>query len=344
MMMEMIEEAVENGARLERACRVIGLCSRTIQRWWAQGGGEDLRMGPKTEPPNKLSERERDQVLEAANSPAFRDLSANQIVPLLADRGIYLASEATFYRILREEGQQKHRERSQPASHHKPREHVATGPCQVFSWDITYLRSAVRGQFYYLYMFEDIWSRKIMGWDVHAEESMDHSAALFERICREHGINPNGLVLHSDNGGPMKGSTMLATLQRMGIVPSFSRPRVSDDNPYSEALFRTMKYRPEYPRKPFASLQDARRWVAGFVRWYNTEHLHSGIKFVSPDDRHNGAEAEILRNRREIYKAARRRHPNRWSGKTRNWNPVEKVYLNPQKETETVRKEIKQAA
>jgi len=142
----------------------------------------------------------------------------------------------------------------------------------------------------------------------------------------------------------MKGSTMLATLQRLGIVPSFSRPRVSDDNPYSEALFRTLKYRPEYPNKPFASLEDARRWVAGFVRWYNTEHLHSGIKFVTPDDRHNGAEDVILKNRRDVYAAARRRHPNRWSRCTRDWNPIEKVYLNPEKKTEVTTKQMRQAA
>ncbi|MCP3961575.1 MAG: transposase, partial [bacterium] len=134
-------------------------------------------------------------------------------------------------------------------------------------------------------------------------------------------------------GGPMKGSTMLATLKRLGVVASFSRPRVSDDNPYSEALFRTLKYRPEYPSGPFASLEEARRWVEGFVRWYNGEHLHSAIRFVTPAARHSGREQEILRHRQEVYERARRRNPGRWSGATRNWHPIEVVALNPEKKT-----------
>ncbi len=141
-------------------------------------------------------------------------------------------------------------------------------------------------------------------------------------------------MLHSDNGGPMKGSTMLATLQRLGVVASFSRPRVSDDNPYSEALFRTLKYRPGYPSRPFASLEKASLWVAGFVRWYNTEHLHSAIRFVTPEDRHAGQEGEILRQRQRVYERARRDNPKRWSGATRNWQPIKAVYLNPEKKTE----------
>jgi len=307
------------------------LSPRSVQRWQLQGGGEDRRYGPRSAPANKLSPAERKEVLRVANSAQFRDLPPKQIVPRLADGGIYLASESSFYRILRAEGQLSHREHSRPASSRKPREHVATGPCQVWSWDITYLRSSVRGQFYYLYMFEDVWSRKIVGAEVHMQESMDLAAELFERICREQKVDPKGLVLHSDNGGPMKGSTMLATLQRLEIVPSFSRPRVSDDNPFSEALFRTMKYRPEYPRKPFESLEQARQWVVGFIQWYNTEHCHSGIRFVTPDDRHYGREKEILKKRRYLYEAARSRNPNRWSRSVRNWEPVRTVYLNPER-------------
>lgn len=144
------------------------------------------------------------------------------------------------------------------------------------------------------------------------------------------GVNVNGLVLHSDNGGPMKGSTMLATLQRLGVVPSFSRPGVSDDNPFSEALFRTMKYRPGYPGKPFASIEQARAWVTGFVGWYNNSHRHSGIRFVTPDERHSGRDVDILARRAAVYEQARRRRPERWAGSTRNWTPVGAVYLNPQ--------------
>jgi transposase InsO family protein len=326
--LKLIDEAVRCGARLEPACEIVGPSARTIQRW--QGGGEDRRHGPKSEPPNKLSSAERQEVLEIVNSPEYCDLSPNQIVPQLADKGTYVASEASIYRILREEDLLAHRQRSRPATR-RPREHVATGPCQVFSWDITYLRSSVRGSFFYLYLILDVWSRKIMGAEVYEEESMALAAELFERTCRRHKLDPKGVVLHSDNGGPMKGSTMLATLHQLGVVASFSRPRVSDDNAYSEALFRTLKYRPEYPSGPFTSLEEARRWVAAFVLWYNTEHRHSAIRFVTPEERHTGREKEILKQRHLVYERARRRHPERWSGSTRNWHPVKTVYLNPEK-------------
>jgi putative transposase len=333
VILKLIDEAVESGARLTRVCHWIGLTARTIQRWRQQGEqGFDRRFGPKTPPRNKLSPIERSQVLDTTQRPEYRELSPKQIVPQLADKGVYLASESTFYRILREEDALHHREPSRPRSVTRPREHVATGPLEVWSWDITYLRSAVRGAFYYLYLIEDIWSRKIVGWAVHEEESMDWSARLIDETATRLGCDRSGLVLHSDNGGPMKGSTMLATLQRLGIVESFSRPHVSDDNPYSEALFRTLKYRPAYPRGAFTSIEAARHWVEDFVIWYNTEHLHSAISFVTPDDRHAGEDEAILVERQEIYEAARKRNPERWSGNTRSWERVEVVKLNPERE------------
>jgi len=313
---------------LSAACRILGVSVRTIQRWRLQDGGEDGRQGPRTEPGNKLSEAERQEVLDVATSPEFRDESPKQMVPTLADRCIYLASEATFYRILREAKLMAHREPSRPPSP-KPRELVATGPNQVYTWDITYLRSSVRGEFYYLSMFVDLYSRKIVGWRVDEEESMDHAAELIRRICWKEGIEPGTVTLHSDNGGPMKGSTMLATLEKLGVVASFSRPRVSDDNPYSEALFRTLKYRPDYPHGPFEDIEAARAWVEAFVEWYNHRHLHSSIQFVTPADRHAGRDGEILAGRKAVYEAARAKNPERWSGSTRDWTPVTEVVLNP---------------
>jgi putative transposase len=329
MILELIDNAVTSGARLKAAAATLGLSSRTIIRWRQQDGGCDQRKGPVSAPSNKLSVQERQQIVEVANNPEYRDMSPMQIVPKLADKGVYIGSESSFYRVLKEHQMVKHRERSKPATHHRPNEYVASGPCQVWTWDITYLRSSVRGTFFYLYMFVDMWSRKIVAATVFEEESMEHSAKLFTHACFAHGVQPKGLVLHSDNGGPMKGSTMQATLQRLGVIPSFSRPMVSDDNPYSEALFRTMKYRPEYPSGAFESLDHAQDWVDNFVRWYNTCHLHSAIRFVTPDDRHYGREEYILANRREVYEKARRRHPNRWSRQTRNWDPVRLVWLNP---------------
>jgi len=313
---------------LSAACRILGVSVRTIQRWRFQGGGEDERQGPRTEPGNKLSEAERQEVLDVATSPEFRDESPKQIVPTLADQCIYLASEATFYRILREAKLMAHREPSRPPSP-KPRELVATGPNQVYTWDITYLRSPVRGEFYYLSMFVDLFSRKIVGWRVDEDESMDHAAELIRRICWTEGIEPGTVNLHSDNGGPMKGSTMLATLEKLGVVPSFSRPRVSDDNPYSEALFRTLKYRPGYPQGPVEDMEAAGHWVAAFVDWYNNSHLHSSIQFVTPADRHAGRDVEILARRQAVYEAARAKRPDRWSGSTRDWTPAAEVVLSP---------------
>lgn len=332
MIIELINEAVSSGASLEKSAMTVGLSARTVIRWRQSDVGDDLRKGPGSSPANKLSEQERMQIVEVANIAAYRDMSPKQIVPKLADQGIYIGSESSFYRVLKEQKMINHRQWSKPATHHRPAEHVATGPCQVWSWDITYLRSPVRGSFFYLYMIIDVWSRKIMAATVFEEESMELSARLFTRTCFTHCVDPEGLVLHSDNGGPMKGSTMLATLQKLGVVPSFSRPKVSDDNPYSESLFRTMKYRPEYPSQAFEDLAHAQQWVDEFVCWYNTCHLHSAIRFVTPDDRHYGREHHILANRQFVYEQARLRHPKRWTRQTRNWNPVQLVRLNPHRE------------
>lgn len=328
--MVVVAEAVSAGARQRRACEIVGLDVRTYQRWAVRGSDGDRRMGPKTEPANKLNALERQRIIEVATSTRFRDMSPKQIVPHLADTGEYIGSESSFYRVLRDHGAMAHRSPAKRPTAKAPREHAATGPGQVWSWDITYLRGAIRGSFHYLYLIEDVWSRKIVGWAVHDEEDMEHAAALITAATVSAGVDAKRLVLHSDNGGPMKGSTMVATLQRLGIVASFSRPSVSDDNPYSEALFRTLKYRPEYPQKPFPSLEAAQAWVSWFVGWYNDEHLHSAIGFVTPAQRHAGDDVSILEHRTMVYEKARRRHPERWSGEVRNWERVAVVKLNPQ--------------
>ena len=292
-----------------------------------------------TVPSNKLSKAEAEEVISVSTSKEYMDLPPSQIVPSLADKGKYLASESTFYRILKEKNMLKHRGKSKPKTHEKPAPLVATGPNQIYSWDITYLKSPITGKFYYLYLFMDIWSRKIVGQEVHENEDMNKSSKLIDKICNSENIEKNKLILHSDNGGPMKGATMLATLQRLGIVPSFNRPKVSDDNPYSESLFKTLKYYHKYPSKPFLSLNDAQVWVNEFVNWYNNKHLHSGIKFVTPTSRHRGEDIAILNRRKITYETAKIRYPNRWSGPTRNWGHDEKVYLNYlQKRNDSVKK------
>jgi len=335
LILGLLDEALASGARLAPACEVLEIDPRTPQRWKQRGIGEDRRAGPLSEPANALTDAERARILEIANAPEFRDKSPKQIVPILADRDQYIASEATFYRVLRDARQIHHRATSKaPSKRHRPEAYTATGPNEVWSWDITYLRSSLRGSFFYLYMVLDIWSRKIVGFEVHEQESSDFAARLLEASCEAEGVPSGSLVLHSDNGSPMKGATMLAKLQQLGIATSFSRPSVSNDNPFSESAFRTAKYRPDFPSKPFASLEEARAWAARFVRWYNTEHLHSSINFVTPDDRHAGRHVEMLETRKQVYAEAKQRHPNRWSGDTRDWSPVQTVSLNPEPEQE----------
>lgn len=328
-MRTLIAEAVAAGARQHHACQVVGVSARTLERWRAEPA-DDARQGPRRAPPNQLTSAERRAVLATVNAAEFRDLSPNQIVPRLADAGRYLASESTIYRILRAEAQLTHRGRAKAAVRRPPRAHVATGPDQVWTWDITYLKTPVRGQFLYLYLVMDLWSRKVVGWAVHAEEAAAHAARLVSAICRDSRLNPAGIVLHADNGGPMKGATMVATLERLGVLPSFSRPGVSNDNPFSEALFRTLKYRPAYPAQPFADLGAARTWVAAFVRWYNHDHRHSAIRFVTPEERHTGRDGALLQQRHAVYQRARARTPARWTGATRNWSPIADVQLNPE--------------
>lgn len=326
---ELINEAVAHGARRDPACKVLEISMRTLQRWEQAETLEDERRGPRDGPANALSEEEKMQIISISNSPKYCNESPAQIVPSLADEGIYVASESSFYRVLRKHQMVNHRGKARAANHHRPTEIIADGPNVSWSWDITYMKRVVKGMFFYLYLIVDIWSRKIVGWDVHENEDDSHASALIRTAAFSEGVEPDTLILHSDNGGPMKGATMLATLQHLGIVPSFSRPHVSDDNPYSESLFRTLKYRPEYPERPFASLDDAREWVERFVRWYNHEHHHSGIRFVTPEQRHACKDRNILRNRKEVYQKAKEKNPSRWSGETRNWDPIETVILNP---------------
>ncbi|UOA07614.1 IS3 family transposase [Methylobacter sp. S3L5C] len=284
------------------------------------------------QPPHKLTAIERAEVLIVANSDEFGHLPPSQIVPRLADQGSYLASESTFYRILREEKQLTHRRSERPAqTRTKPRAACATAPNQLYSWDITYLPSLIRGQFFYLYLFVDIFSRKIVGWQVYEEENSALAGELLRDLCHREGIQAEQLILHSDNGSPMKGSTMLATLQQLGVMPSFSRPSVSNDNPYSESLFKTLKYRPNYPLKPFADVTEARQWVTSLVEWYNHEHRHSAIRFITPAQRHEGLDDKLLDNRKVVYEAARAKHPQRWTGSSRNWEKIQTAHLNPDK-------------
>lgn len=333
LILSLIEEACQAGARKSKACEIIGISTRSLQRWQKKmaAGIEDKRPQTQKNPANKLSEEEKQIILDICNSPEYGSLPPSQIVPQLCDQGIYIASEASFYRILRENSLQNHRGKTRHKTKTKPTGYTATGPNQVWTWDITYLPSALKGYFYYLYMITDIYSRKIVAWEVHDRQNDELASELIKRGCLSEGVNGEQLVLHSDNGSPMKGATMLCTLQQLGVVPSFSRPSVSNDNPYSEALFKTLKYVPSYPSSPFESLEASREWVLDFVRWYNNDHHHSGIKFVTPNERHTGADKRILENRKRVYLKAKAKKPERWSQGIRDWTLVTQVCLNPDK-------------
>ncbi len=334
-----INEAHRSGARLRLACETAGIDIRTLQRWNSGTGlalGDARPQAARPVPAHALTDAEREQVLRVANEPRFADLPPARIVPMLADEGVYVASESTFARVLREHGQAARRGRAKsPRPQRPPTTHIATAPGEVWCWDMTYLPARVVGQWFHLYLILDLFSRKIVGWEIHDSDDSAHAAQLVRRTALAEGIaaKQRGPVLHGDNGATLKATTVLAMLNWLGVKPSYSRPRVSDDNAFVESLFRTAKYRPEFPERGFTDLDAARRWGSVFVRWYNVEHRHSGIRYVSPAQRHAGQDVSILAARTELYERARQRHPSRWSGNTRNWTPITAVTLNPERDT-----------
>ena len=334
-----IDVAHAAGARLALACQTAGIDLRTLQRWKSQTGLVDGDGRPPCvhpTPGHALSEVERAQLLDVANEPRFADVPPARIVPMLADEGVYLASESTFSRVLRAQGQTAHRGRAKaPRTVRPPTTHIATAPRQVWCWDMTYLPAQVLGRWFHLYLILDLYSRKIVGWEVHDTDHSDHAVHLVRRTALAEGIASRETkpVLHGDNGSTLKATTVLAMLHWLGVKPSYSRPRVSDDNAYAESLFRTAKYRPEFPAKGFADLDAARTWAASFVHWYNVDHRHSGIGYVAPAQRHAGDDHAILAARHALYTQARELTPARWSGRTRNWTPIGAVTLNPERDS-----------
>jgi putative transposase len=336
-LMHQVAEARANGARRAPACILAGVDPRTIQRWRKNDGltrGDRRLDAIRPAPSHALTEEERARIVEVANEARFAETPPARIVPVLADEGVYIASESSFHRVLRAHGQMNRRGRARPPRRLRPpTTHIATGPGDVWCWDVTFLPATVQGRWFYLYLILDLYSRKIVGFEVHDTDSADHAAHLARRTALAEGVHamPVKPVLHGDNGATLKGTTVLAMLHWLGIEPSYSRPRVSDDNPYAEALFRTAKYRPEFPVKGFAELDAARQWGAEFVHWYNDIHRHSGIKYVTPAQRHAGDDRPVLTARHELYQCARQANPRRWSGQTRDWTPVAAVTLNPER-------------
>ena len=339
-----IETAHRSGARLRLACDIAGIDERTLQRWKAHAGcteaglmeGDGRPLAVRPVPSHALSPAERERLLEVANEPRFAAVPPARIVPMLADEGVYLASESSFARVLRANGQSRRRGRAKaPKAGRAPTTHIATAPRQVWCWDMTYLPATVIGRWFHLYLILDLYSRKVVGWEVHDSDHAEHAAHLVRRTALAEGIAALATkpVLHGDNGATLKATTVRAMLEWLGVKPSYSRPRVSDDNAYAESLFRTAKYRPEFPAKGFADLDAARAWADGFVRWYNFEHRHSGIRYVTPQQRHCGQDHALLAARHALYTQAHALNPARWSRHTRDWSPVAAVTLNPERDS-----------
>lgn len=336
LIIELVNSAIQSGASKEKACKIVGINPKTLDRW--QDTLEDKRpLSTRPEPKNKLTLEEEQNILNIVNLPKYCNLPPSKIVPQLADDGIYIASESSFYRVMKKYNQLKHRGTTKEPVKRTITTHDATKINQVWTWDITWLKTRVKGLYYKLYLMMDIWDRSIVAHEIWEEENSENASILIEKAVIANKVLRKPLVLHSDNGSPMKGATFLATLERLGITKSFSRPRVSNDNPYSESLFKTLKYCPEFPKKGFFSLEEAREWVLKFVYWYNNEHLHSGINFVTPNNRRLGKDVEILNNRQKVYEKAKELRPDRWTRNIRKWDYIDKVYLNPEREIKNVK-------
>ncbi len=327
---DLIEEACRCGARQTLACELLSITTRTFQRWQIDVNNlEDKRNGPLTTPANKLSNAEREQILQICYLPEYCNSPPCQIVADLADKGTFVASEATFYRVLEAAEKTKHRASSKPYAHHKPEELVASGIHQVWCWDITLIPTVVRNAFIYVHTFIDLFSRKIVGWAAFIEQTAETAVATLKLAIMAERVPHGTLTLHSDNGSQMKSIIMLAAMKILAIKPSFSRPAVSDDNPFIEAFFRTLKYCPQFPIQAFESLTEFNTWMLAFVLKYNTVDKHNGIKYVTPHERHEGLDIEILRKRAAVYEDARAKNPNRWSKKIKDFDWIKLVYLNP---------------
>jgi putative transposase len=266
---------------------------------------------PHSPHPRALTPEEKTKVLAVLNSPEYQDLAVPQVYASLLDRGEYLCSISTQYRILRENSQVRER-RNQLRHPNYPKPVLkATGPNQVWTWDITKLLGPYRGDCYYLYTVLDMYSRYVVGWMVAERETGDLARVLVERTCEQQKVKPYQLILHADRGDAMTAKTLVEKMDDLKVRPSYSRPRVSDDNPYSEAQFKTMKYRPDYPLH-FGSVEDARSWARGFFRWYNHEHYHFGIGLMQPAVVHHGLGEERWEDRQEVMADFYRVHPERF--------------------------------
>ena len=311
---------------ISAACRGLGVARATFARWQAPAL---QTCAPRRKSPRALSPGECDTVLSVLHSDRFVDRAPAEIVATLLDEGTWLCSVRTMYRILKEHGEvRERRDQLRHPSYAAP-ELLATGPNQVWSWDITKLRGPVKWTYFHLYAILDIFSRHTVGWMVAPRESTALAKKLIGETCARQEIAPGELTIHADRGSSMKSKPLALFLADLGVTKSHSRPHVSDDNPYSESQFKTLKYRPTYPDR-FGSIEDARAWCRAFFSWYNTEHRHSGIGMLTPEDVHYGRAPEVLAARAVVLKAAYAAHPERFVLRAPGPGPLPTaVWINP---------------
>jgi putative transposase len=284
-------------------------------------------------PARALSEPERQQILQVLHSERFVDAPAAQVHATLLEEGSYLCSARTMYRILAQSGEVRERRDQLQHPHYTRPELVATAAKQVWSWDITKLKGPVKLLYFYLYVIVDIFSRYVVGWMIAEAENAGLAERLIEQTCLKQGVMPGQLRLHADRGSPMMSKTVAQLLAELGIDKSHGRPHVSNDNPFSEALFKTAKYRPTVPER-FGSLVDAREVFRGIFDWYNNQHHHSGIAYLTPAVVHHGRADEILERRHRVRLAAYLHHPDRFvNGPPRLERLPSSVWINPPEKT-----------
>ncbi len=276
-----------------------------------------------------LAPEEKQHILDHLHGERFIDRSPAEAYHTLLDEGTYLASLRTFYRILAENDEVRERRNQCRHPEYKKPELVATGPNQVWSWDITKLRGAAKFVYYYLYVILDIYSRYVVGWMLADRESGELATQLIRETCEKQGIQADQLTIHADRGAPMTAQPTVGLMARLGITPSHSRPHVSDDNPFSESQFKTLKYHPGFPGR-FGSIEDAQAFCSPFFSWYNNEHRHSGIYFLTPSNAHHGNADAVLEARYLQRMEAYNRNPERFiGGPPRRLALPAAVYINP---------------
>lgn len=284
---------------------------------------------PRLKPPRALTEAERQSVLQVANSDRFLDVAPPEIVATLLDEGVYYCSTRSFYRVLAAEGQVRERRDQRTHPEYKKPELLATGPNQVWSWDITKLLTNEKWKYLFVYVVLDIYSRYVVGWLVAEHENATHAKRLISETYKKEDVEPGQLTIHGDRGAPMTSKTLAQLMADLTITKSHSRPQVSDDNPFSESNFKTMKYQPDFPGR-FSDIESAQVFLRRFFDWYNNDHRHSGIAMLTPADVHHGRSGQVLNRRQEALDVAFAAHPERFvRGAPRAAALPAAVYINP---------------